>query len=615
MTDQRHPLRRFFSGLGRILSVTRSIISGLISLVFILVFLALLGSLIGERGLSVPEQGALRLDLNGTLVDQRSYADPLTQLINPNAPGEFVVRELEAALLHAAEDDRIQAVFLLLHDFQGGGTSKIDELGAALLQFRASGKPVIALADNYSQQQYLFASYASEIILHPMGMVDVRGFAAYQPYLGEALEKLSVNLHVFRTGEYKDAVEPLIASSMSQASRTQNQMLLDDLWQTYAGGVSERRQLSRERFDRYVNQLDQVLLEAAGDSAQAALEAGLVDRVMSRDDSLAYSIKLAGANPEGDFYSHINLGAYYQIEGLATRPDRRPQIGLIVASGTIVDGSPGAGAIGGDSLAYLLRQTRLNEDLAALVLRVDSPGGSAFASELIRNELQLFQRQGIPVVVSMGSVAASGGYWIATASDHIVATPATITGSIGVFSLFPTLEDSLARIGVYSDGVQTAPFSDAMQLDRPLSEAASQVIQARVDFIYRQFLDLVSEARSIPTADLEPLAGGRVWTGRQGLELGLVDSLGDLDDATRRAAELAGITDYQVHEIEPPLSFAEQLTRVISQGVSTLASDRPALLSRLQTWLGTSLPASALSLNDPQGLFLYCVLCTAGSSL
>jgi len=616
MTEKRQAFKRFFGGIGRILSVTRAVISGLFSLIFIVFFILLASSMFGQQQLTIPDDGALRIEIDGYLVDQRSSEDPLSQLIAPSAPRQYVVRELIEAIEMAAEDERINSIILVLHNMQGGGTSKINELGDSLQVFSDKGKPVLAVSDFYNQQQYLLASYADEIVMHPFGMVDIRGFAAYQSYLGEALEKLSVNVHVFRTGEYKDAVEPFIASSMSEASRLQNQGLLDDIWQTYLEGITQRRQLDAESLTNYVEQFDQLLLNENGNAAQMALNAGLVDKVINRDESLGYSMEIAGANEDGDFYENIDVMPYYQIESIGRRQTHENKVGLIVASGTIYDGVQGAGAIGGDSLAYALRQTREENEIDALVLRVDSPGGSAFASEVIRREIELMREQGIPVVVSMGSVAASGGYWIATAANHIVATPSTITGSIGVFSLFPTLDESLARLGIYSDGVQTAPLAGALQIDRPLDERAASVVQSSVEFIYDRFLGLVSEARGISVADLESIAGGRVWSGQQALELQLVDELGNQETAERAAARLADIDDYSVELIEPPMSLAERIARIWTESISTLIQQvsSSSQLQRLANLLEEPIDTS-LELTDPQSIFLYCSACTATGNL
>lgn len=616
MTEKRQAFKRFFGGVGRILSVTRAIISGLFSLIFIVFFILLASSLLGQQQLTVPDNGALRIEIDGSLVDQRSFEAPLNRLIAPSAPRQYVVRELIEAIEMAAEDDRINSIILVLHNMQGGGTSKINELGESLQAFSDKGKPVLSVSDFYNQQQYLLASYADEIVIHPLGMVDIRGFAAYQSYLGEALEKLSVNVHVFRTGEYKDAVEPFIASSMSDASRAQNQGLLDDIWQTYLEGITQRRQLDSGSLTNYVEQFDQLLLNENGDAAQMALNAGLVDRVINRDESLSYSMEIAGANEDGDFYENIDVMPYYQLESIGRSQTQENKVGLIVASGTIYDGVQAAGAIGGDSLAYALRQTREENEIDALVLRVDSPGGSAFASEVIRREIELMREQGVPVVVSMGSVAASGGYWIATAANHIVATPSTITGSIGVFSLFPILNESLARLGIYSDGVQTAPLAGALQIDRPLDDRAARVVQSSVEFIYDRFLGLVSEARDISVADLEPIAGGRVWSGQQALELQLVDELGNQETAERAAARLADIDDYSVELIEPPMSLAERIARIWTESVSTLIEQvsSSSQLHRLANMLGEPIDTS-LELTDPQSIFLYCSVCTATGNL
>lgn len=616
MSDNRRPLTRFFSGLGRILNVTRGVISALFSLVFIIIFLVLLSSLLGQQQLQIPDSGALRIGINGVLVDQKSYSDPVSQLVGGDTTSEYLVRDLVDAIDMAAEDDRIEAIVLVLDDFMGGGTSKIEEVGEALEAFKSTGKPILAVSDTYNQQQYLLASYASDIILNPLGMVDIRGLAAYGSYFGEALDKLAVNMHVFRTGEYKDAVEPLTASGMSEASRQQNQRLLDDIWLTYRDGITQRRAIDTADFTRYVEQFDQLLAEHSGDAAAMAQATGLVDRVLNRDEMLEHLRSVAGDNDNGDFYSHIDVGPY---QGLASREQDQPQgpnIGLVVASGTIYDGNRPAGSIGGDSMAGLLRKAREEEDLAALVMRIDSPGGSAFASELIRRELALFAEADIPVVVSMGSLAASGGYWIATAADRILATPTTITGSIGAFAVVPTFEDSLAKLGIYSDGVKTAPLADALQLDRALGESGASILQNRIDHIYNRFLSIVADSRDMPREAVEEIAGGRVWSGRQAMEKQLVDQLGNQQDALEAAAELAEIDTYRTKLVQPERSLAERIAQMLTDRIAGV------LPERLQgSWL-KALAADKLApleemaeLSDPQHLYLYCNLCAGADRL
>jgi protease-4 len=604
---------RFFGGISTFLQRVRLVLVNTLTAIVLIVLLLSLGSLFSQRDtFEMPESGALRVALEGSLVDQETYVDPADMLFNPDLPSETLVYELVQAIEAAASDPRINSMTLVLDDLESAGMSKIQEVGNAILAFRESGKPVIAVADNFSQQQYLLASYADRILMHPMGIVEVVGISSYNTYMAEALEKLKVDVHVFRTGPHKNAVEPFIANEMSPETREQSQRLIDELWGQYTQGIMQRREISPEDLFKYTHEMDQALLKGDRSLGEIARDLNLVDELVTRDQLMAEIQAVAGANEAGDFYNFTNAIGYYHNE-VNDVPTDSPRVGYLVAKGQILDGVQSPGSIGGDSLAYQLKQARLNDELSALVLRVDSPGGSAFASEVIRRELELFREANIPVVVSMSSVAASGGYWISTPANEIWATASTITGSIGAFAVVPVVDRSLGSLGLNTDGVDTTPLSSAFRLDKPLSDQAKSIFQSQIDFLYSEFLQIVSDGRDMPIEQLEPIAGGRVWTGTQALDLGLVDHLGDQFDAIESAASLASISDnYQVYRIEPQLTFIEQLVRDLFGQLSvTLAS-----ISGEQRWyqkivaLFIELPEQTnLLLSDPQNQYLHCNQC------
>lgn len=604
---------RFFGGISNFLQRVRLVLINTLTAIVLIALLFSLGSVFSQRDpFEMPESGALRVALEGSLVDQKTYVEPAEMLFNPEMPSETLVYELVKAIEAAANDPRINSMTLVLDDLESAGMSKIQEVGKAILKFRESGKPVIAVADNFSQQQYLLASYADKILMHPMGTVEVVGISSYNTYMAEALEKLKVDVHVFRTGPHKNAVEPFIANEMSPETREQSQRLIDELWEQYTQGIMQRREITPEDLFKYTHEMDQALLQGDRSLGEIALDLNLVDELVTRDQLMTEIQAVAGANEEGDFYEFTNAISYYHNEVDEDNNDS-PRIGYLVAKGQIFDGVQTPGSIGGDSLAYQLKQARLNDELSALVLRVDSPGGSAFASEIIRRELELFKEADIPIVVSMSSVAASGGYWISTPASEIWASPSTITGSIGAFAVVPVVDRGLSALGLNADGVDTTPLSSAFRLDKPLSDQAKSIFQSQIDFLYGEFLGIVSEGRGMPLEQLEPIAGGRVWTGTQALELGLVDHLGDQFDAIEAAASLASISDnYQVYRIEPQLTFIEQIFRDLFGQLSVVM----ASMSSDQDWyrkiasLFIKAPETAnILLSDPQNQYLHCSQC------
>jgi len=544
----------------------------LLNLIFIALILAIFTSMGTQELATMPEQTALRISPSGFLVDQYSYTDPLTQILEQSSQEKAETRVLDVieALRRAQQDDRVSSLVLELNHLLGGGLSKLEEIGAALQDFKSSGKPIIAISDSYSQDQYYLASFADEVVLNPMGAVLVTGYSSYRNYFKDALDKLSLNYHVFRAGTYKDAVEPFLQNKMSEVSREHNRLWLDDLWGTYLERVEMIRQLEAGSLNDYINNIDQHMTRVGGDTAQLALELGLVDKLSSATELRTELIEKFG-HDEQDNYQALDYWDYLDLTD-AEQPHHSDKIGLLVASGIILDGEQPNGNIGSDTFSQLIRDARKNKNIKALVVRIDSGGGSAFASEVIRQELQATRDAGIPVVVSMGSVAASGGYWMAMASDEVWATPTTITGSIGVFSAFPTLEKSLSKLGIHTDGLATTELAGALRLDRELSPLAAGVLQQGVNHVYQQFLALVATARNSTPTQVNQIAQGRVWTGNAALRLGLVDQLGSLSDAINAAAKFANLSQFEVEEVRKPLTpselFAQQLAQEFNARVA-----------------------------------------------
>jgi len=614
MSEKPGLIRRFFRLIAGLLSAIRV----LVNLVFVLILVAVIMSFVQKDVQPLPEQAALKIAPGGFLVEQKTYVDPLTQILEQSRPAdaETLTHDLIEAIDRAADDERITSLVMELGFLIGGGISKLEDIGDALARFKTSGKTIVAVGDNYTQEQYYLASYADEIHLNPMGTVLLTGYGSYPSYLKEMLDKLRIHLNVFRVGTYKDAIEPFTRSNMSEASREHTTEWLNALWSVYTSRVEALRDLPADAINDYANNLGSKLAAHNGDTAALALSAGLVDKLSTRPQMMARLQQLAGIGEEGD-YNAIDMGRYLnherRLESLQTDPMGN-KIGLIVAKGAIFDGEQPAGTVGSDTLSELFIQAREDDQIKAVVLRVDSPGGSAFASEVIRQEILLTKQQGKPVVVSMGSVAASGGYWIAMGADEVLASPTTITGSIGVFGIIPTFEDSLDALGIQNDGVGTTALSDFYQLNRPMSPQAKQVVQAGVDHVYDRFLTIVAEARESTTDHVHQVAQGRVWTGAKALELGLVDELGGLKQAVESAAELAELDVYDVEEVRRPLDFREQLLQEIANGqVSALVSFVP------KNWLPGSLVSDFYGIskkievmaqfNDPRGMYLNCFEC------
>lgn len=611
----RGPLRRFFSGLGRLITWLRITLSNVI---FFALLVIIVLALIPQKPVQLPEAFALRIVPQGILVDEYTYIEPMNLLLqgSENQQPETRVRDLVKAIDSAAQDSRVTALVLELDHLEGGGISKLEEIGAALKRFKETDKPLLAIGSTFSQTQYYLASYADEITLHDMGMVMVTGFERYQYYFKRALDKLAVNVHVFRAGKYKDFVEPFTRTSMSEESREHISQWLTQLWGVYTSRVEELRGLPSGALNDLINNLAQQLNEVEGNSAQLALNSGLVDQLLDHREQEQYLIAQFGKNPQGPGYKGVDQNAYLADLSLFERHQPN-KIALIVATGTILEGHHPEGTIGSQTMLEKLQQVRQNDNIKALVVRIDSGGGSAFASEVIRTELAALREQGLPIFISMGSVAASGGYWMAVAGDQIWATPTTLTGSIGVFGIIPTFEDSLDKLGISTDGVGTTTLAGAGRIDRSLDPATEQFIQHTVDNIYQRFIKLVAEARGMDPAEVDRVAQGRVWSAATAMELGLVDQLGYLDDVIRAAAQQAELENYSVQLIERPLSPFEQLVRQLqSHQISVLLPEGIGM-----SWWSKDLerqfsplvrPLKAFTeMNDPNSVYARCIECLA----
>ena len=581
------PRRRGFPGflrdLGRGINLLRLVI---INLVFFgclfLVLLLITAGIAGTREHAVQAGSVLVLQPQGTLVEQYSI-DPLQRAMSSLSGGEprqIQLRDLVRAIDTAATDSRISRILLLPGDLQAGGFAALREVGAALDRFRATGKPVLAWAVNLDQNQYYLAAHADRILLDPQGGVMLTGLANYRLYYKDLLDKLGVDVHLFRVGEYKSAAEPYILDHASDDAKRADSFWLGGLWDTWLAEVGKLRKIDPATLRADVDNLPQNIASTQGDLAQLAINEHLADGVATRAGLIA-ALRAAGvpAGVKGHGFRAVSLAQYLPPATLDTFASG---VTIVVAEGEISDGKQPPGSIGGESTAALIRAARENPKTKALVLRVNSPGGAVYAAEEIRREVELTRKAGIPVVVSMGDVAASGGYWISMDANRIFAEPNTITGSIGIFGLFYSVPDTLAKLGVYSDGVATGPMAGAFDITRPLDPAVGAFIQATINKGYRDFVGNVAKARHMSVPAVNAIAQGRVWTGQQALQRGLTDELGGLRAATAYAAALAHLgKNYPVRYAETPLGgFARLL----------LSLNRSASMYVVRSW-GVRLPS------------------------
>ena len=584
---------------------------------FVALLVFLLSLVFGDKSAKIPESAVLVLAPAGVIVEQRSESLLSSELLGEDITAETVLKDVIDALDHAGQDPRIKAVLLDLTKLQGAGFSKLQDIGAALKRFRESGKPVIAASDLFMQRNYYLAAHADRVYLNPMGGVLLTGFGIYQNYYKSALDKLQVQFHVFRVGSYKSALEPFMRDDMSDFDRTANSALLEVLWASYKNDVAGQRRIDPTTIDDYVNHFPNRLAASRGETAQLALSFGLVDELKTADQLRDELVELAGEDRSKRSYNRVRFDEYLK-SARSSSPKiggEEPKVAVIVAQGVILEGTQPAGRIGGASLSALIHQAWKNEATRAIVLRIDSPGGSAFASEAIRRELELARRAGKPVVVSMGSVAASGGYWIASGADEIWAAPTTITGSIGIFSAFPTFERSLQALGISNDGVGTTRLADAFNPNRPMNSLMADAMNQFMEQGYRTFIARVAEGRNMTTEAVRTVAEGRVWAGQSALEKGLIDSLGGLEAAIESAAKRAGLETYAIDYLQQPLTRRERLlkelneffTRMIVKALGSVVPESAAVMKVL----ADSAFDDLLKLNDPKGLYAFCLNCGA----
>jgi len=585
-------VRALFSGVGRALRGLWWLLDATRRALLNLLFLALLG-IVAWAGLKpgappLQPRTALVLDLKGPLVEQRS-ASPRLSLLNPlpgGQPQQTVLPVLLDALDAAARDPQIAHALLVLDDFGGAGLPALREVAQALERFKAAGKPVYAWGAGYDQRAYFLAAHATEVWLDPQGAVLLRGLGGTRPYFGEALARLGVQAHVIRAGRYKDAGEVFARAAPSPESMQAEAAVVDDLWVSWLTAVEAARGLDTGSVMRHIDALPDSLGELGGDLAQRALQDRLVDRLLTRDElrTLLTERGAEGRGPPGArSFRQVPLAAY-----AARQTPRRDgdAVAVVVASGEIVDGSAGPGRVGGLSTAALVRRAREDDRVKAVVLRVNSPGGSPYGSELVRRELALTRAAGKPVVVSMGSVAASGGYWISLAADEVLADEATITGSIGVLGLAFSAQEGLARLGIGTGGHGTTWIARAQDPAQGLDPRLQALTQSQVDRTYREFIDLTAQARSLSPEAADAVAQGRIWSGRQALAHGLVDRLGGYRDAVAAAAERAGLpADARVLILGPEPGRLEQVLRALDAQVAA-ATGLPA--GWLSAWAGTA---------------------------
>lgn len=571
----------FMRALGRGINVARLVI---INVVFFGILFLVLG-LMFRGAPKVGAESVLLLKPEGQLVEQFSI-DPLARAAaraSGQPVGQVRVRDLVAAIDGAAHDSRITRILIDPSNLQFGGMGALEEVGAALDRFRAAGKPVVAWGTNLGQMQYLLATHANDVLLDPAGSISITGLSDYRSYYKGLLDKLGISAHLFRVGEFKSAAEPFILDQPSPASLEADKYWMGGLWNTWLDEVGKLRHIDPAMLSQQIDNLPTEIPAANGDVAQLALKLHWVDGLATREDVVRMMQKHGVATDNGTGFRAVDLGQYLSQSidlGIG-----KPQVAVIVAEGDIVAGRQPGGKIGGESTAALIRAARADRNVRAIVLRVDSPGGEAFAAEQIRREVVLAEKSGKPVVVSMGDLAASGGYWISMNANRIFAEPDTITGSIGIFGLYFTASDGLAKLGINTAGQGTTPLAGAMDPRRPLDPALGAMIQSTIDRGYHQFVGNVADARGKSYKDIDAIAQGRVWSGTQALQRGLVDQLGGLHDAIDYAAQDAKVGDnFAVRYFQPPVSLWQRF--LLGAGDSASAHVLASLgMSLPESWL------------------------------
>jgi protease-4 len=582
------------------------------NILFLLLVVGIVLIIFSREAPSVPDSAVLIISPEGVLVEQKQAVDPVEQFLagDEAQDRETLSRDITDAIDLAATDDRIKAIALDLSRLQGGSLSIYEDIGRELVSFQDQGKPVYAFGTSYSQSQYYLAAHADRVYvdsdgLPTLGGVFMQGLDMYPLYVKSALDKLQVSIHVFKAGLYKNAAETFIRDDMSDYSREANQELLGALWGSFIATIARQREVDAEAIADYINNYPDLIAESDNDPITLAIERGFIDAAISREEWRQEMKAISGEH--GDTYNHVDFRQYLSAvrPAIPVNNPARDKIAVIVAKGVILDGDQPAGTVGGETIARLVREARNDKSIKAVVLRVDSGGGSVTASELIRSELEHTQQTGKPVVASMGGYAASGGYWISSTANRIFASETTITGSIGVFGLFWTLQQSAAELGVHADGIGTTEFAGSFNPFIDLNPALGKTLEFSVARTYRKFLELVSQGRGLSIEEADAVGQGRVWTGARAVEHGLVDAIGNLDDAIVSAAMLADLDDYDVIFMEKKLSTREQLLQQLMQ---TSVNVLPGLPAGAVALVSKEIRQLTTMVQSP-GIYLQCMTC------
>jgi len=607
-------IRGFFGGIWRFLTGLSRVITVLIPLLFLGVFVTSL--VIGFKGAApeeIPEKTALVVAPSGFIVENRSPLEPLEAFMQ-DEQGEVLLSDLVKAINLGAKDERITVLVLDLQAVAGPSVAHTIELKKALDNFKASGKPIVAMGDYYAQGQYLLAAQADHVLLHPKGSIELTGFAAYRTYMRQLLANARVTMNIFRVGEYKSAVEPFLRDDMSAGEREVVSQWLGKLWSEYTTYVEDARGLSQGFIDSFVAEFPDRLDAVGGDGAQMMADAGLVDVLLFRDAQESYIAELVGATEDDGSFVGVDVDHYLMAQGflMTEAPDEiKPRIAVVPIEGELVPGESGSGFAGADTIVEQIERALELERLSAVVLRVNSPGGSVFASEVIRQKVLQIKELGIPVLVSMGAVAASGGYYIAADADQIWALPGTITGSIGVFAAFPTVEKLYDWVGASVDGVASTPLAAAIRFDTGIEPVGERIINSYIGRVYQDFVGLVAEGRGKTWDEIDAIAGGRVWSGADAQEIGLVDQLGTLANTIDAAAELAEIDEWEVRLIGTPISPEQLFLEQLGRNLGAASVSKHSVVARFASQL--AVPLRTLdSLQDPRNLYVRCLECNPG---
>lgn len=607
----KNPILRLFGWFWRLLvGIYRIVVVIWVLLLLVLVWLAFQGG----PPVKVENNIALTLIPTGAVVEQVNNAGrTLLRQLGQTKPSQTLLRDLTDALEAGAKDPRIPFAVLRLDDMESIGLAQAQELAAAMKKFRAANKPIYVYGESFDQNQYFVAAQADEVSLDPMGMLMLQGYGVYTNYFKDALDKLGVQVNVFRVGEFKSAVEPFIRNDMSPEAKLENQAWLNDLWDIYNQSVSAARKLPDHAADTYTRNFAPELLKRAGDAAPYALDSHLVNHVETLAQFRKRLGDKVGFDKDKGSFRQIDYASYLRAVRREQKPQPSTKIALVVAQGDIVDGDSDENSAGGDTISGLLDDARRDDDVKAVVLRVNSPGGSVLASEKIRRAVEALKDDGKPVVASMSTLAASGGYWISMSADQIWAEPSTITGSIGIFGLIPTIDQPLNKLGIHTDGVGTTPLSGAMRTDRPLSPEVKTIVQSSIERGYHEFIAGVSKGRNIPVDKVDSIARGRVWSGVAAKGLGLVDQLGGIEDAEAAAAKLADLKPggYRIDELQPDHDLLAQWLGKVLGGSHADLSFLAALLPQHSPLRQPAQEAAMLlsRFNDPRGEYAYC-FCT-----